>query len=96
MKINDTESLFKILSSGVTQGSIQAQSCSTYLLKLFYFLFFINEAILTNFADDNMIYATKRDLNQLLKLLEKENEVAIKWFSDNNMTVNPKSSKQLL
>ena len=96
MKINDTESLFKILSSGVTQGSIQAQSCSTYLLKLFYFLFFINEAILTNFADDNMIYAAKRDLNQLLKLLEKENEVAIKWFSDNNVTVNPKKFQAII
>ena len=25
-------------------------------------------------------------------LLEKESEVAIKWFSDNNMIVNPKTS----
>ena len=59
-------------------------------------MFFINEAILTNFADDNMIYAAKRDLNQLLKLLEKENEVAIKWFSDNNMTVNPKKFQAII
>ena len=59
-------------------------------------MFFINEAILTNFADDNMIYAAKRDLNQLLKLVEKENEVAIKWFSDNNMTVNPKKFQAII
>ena len=59
-------------------------------------MFFINEAILTNFADDNMICAAKRDLNQLLKLLEKENEVAIKWFSDNNMTVNPKKFQAII
>ena len=59
-------------------------------------MFFINEAILTNFADDNMIYAAKRDLNQILKLLEKENEVAIKWFSDNNMTVNPKKFQAII
>ena len=51
-------------------------------------LFFINEAKLANF--DNTIYAAKRDLNELLRLLEKESEVAIKWFSDNNMIVNPK------
>ena len=53
-------------------------------------LFFVNEAKLSNFADDNTIYAAKRDLNELLRLLEKESEVAIKWFSNNNMAVNPK------
>ena len=53
-------------------------------------LFFVNEAKLLNFADDNTIYAAKRDLNELLRLLEKESEVAIKWFSNNNMAVNPK------
>ena len=53
-------------------------------------LFFVNEAKLSNFADDNTIYAAKRDLNELLRLLEKESEVAIKWFSKNNMAVNPK------
>ena len=37
-----------------------------------------------------MIYAAKRDLNELLRLLEKESEVAIKWFSDNNMILNLK------
>ena len=53
-------------------------------------LFFINEVKLANFADDNTIYEAKRDFNELLRLLEKENEVAIKWFSDNDMIVNPK------
>ena len=53
-------------------------------------LFFVNEAKLSNFADDDTIYAAKRDLNELLRLLEKESEVAIKWFSNNNMAVNPK------
>ena len=52
-------------------------------------LLFINEAKLANFANDNTIYA-KRDINELLRSLEKESEVAIKWFSDNNMIVNPK------
>ena len=37
-----------------------------------------------------MIYAAKKDLNELLRLLKKESEVAIKWFSDNNMIVNLK------
>ena len=59
-------------------------------------MFFINEAKLANFADDNTIYAAKRDLDKLLILLEKESEVAIKWFSDNNMIVNPKKFRAII
>ena len=53
-------------------------------------LLFKNKAKLTNFAYDNTIYTGKRDLNELLKLLGKESEVAIKGFSDSSMIVNPK------
>ena len=59
-------------------------------------LLFINEAKLVNFADDNAIYAAKKDLNELIRLLENESEVAIKWFSDNNMTVNPKKFQGII
>ena len=59
-------------------------------------LFFKNEAKLANFADDNTIYAAKRDLNELLRLLEKESEVAIKWFSDSNVIVNPKMFQAII
>ena len=80
VKTNDTESLFKILLSGVCQGSI----VGPILFNIFIndLLLFINEAKLANFADDNTIYAAKRYLNELFRLLEKESEVAIKWFSD--------------
>ena len=91
VKINDTESLFKILLSGLPQGSI---------LGPILFNIFINDLLfftkLANFADDNTIYAAKRDLNELLRLLEKESEVAIKWFSDNNMIVNPKKFQAII
>ena len=53
-------------------------------------MFFIKEAKLATFAGGNTIYAAKSDLNELLRLLEKESEVAIKWFSDNNMILNLK------
>ena len=52
------------------------------LFKIFIndLLFFINEIKLANFTDDNTIYAAKRQLNELLRLLEKESEVAIKFL----------------
>ena len=67
VKTNDTESLFKILLSGVPQESI----LGLILFNIFInndLLFFINEAKLANFADDNTIYAAKKDLNELLTL----------------------------
>ena len=91
VKINDTESLFKTLLSGVPiLGPI--------LFNIFISnsLFFINEAKLANFADDNTIYAAKRDFNELLRSLEKESEVSIKWFSDNNMIVSPKKFQAVI
>ena len=94
LKINDTECLFKILLSGVLQGLI----LGPILFNIFIndLLFFISQVKLANFADDNTIYTAKSDLNELSRLLKKESEAAIKWFSDNNMIVNPKKYQEII
>ena len=59
VKINDTESFFQILLSGVNHGSI----LGPILFNLFIndLFFFIKEAELANFADDNTIYVGSKD-----------------------------------
>ena len=94
VKINNTESIRKQLISGVTQGSILGPVLfNIFINDLF---LFIKEAKLANFADDNTIYAGNEDLPLLLKILENESNLAIKWFNENNMIINPEKFQAMI
>ena len=87
VKINNTESVFQILLSGVPQGSILGPILfNIFINDLFLFL---EDVELANFADDNTIYTENKDVEVLIKLLEKESKSAIDWFKANDMIVNP-------
>ena len=48
----------------------------------------MKEAKMANYADDNAIYAVKRNLDDLLKTLEQEMPLILNWFKVNEMKSN--------
>ena len=84
VKTNDTESIFQILLSGVRQESLLGPIL--FNLSINDYSFSLKKL---NFADNNTIYVSSKDLTELLEILQKECETSINWLKTNNMIVNP-------
>ena len=66
------------------------------ILGPIFFNVFLNDLLSTlklsdlfSFADDKTISTTADNIDHLLLTLKHESELAIKWFPDNQMIVNP-------
>ena len=80
VRINNTYSTFQEVIFGVHQGSVLGPILfNFYINDLF---FFIKQATLYNYADDNTLAYFSKTLPDLMDILEKETGVALFWLND--------------
>ena len=81
MRINNTHSVFKIILSGVSHGSILGPLFFNIFINDLYL--WISKTDLLNFADDNTISASENTREKLNSTLEQDSQAVIDWFKIN-------------
>ena len=94
VKINNEFSSWKEIKPGVPQGSILGPLLfNIYINDLFYF---IDNASIANYADDNTSYLTNESLEILKCNLEIEINTLNNWFKSNYLSSNDDKNKLLV
>ena len=84
--INNKFSSYKKVQAGVPQGSIDGP----LLFNLFIngLVLFLSETFLGNYAYDNNLYTTGKELNIMKEKLRKDFKVVTDWFFENYICLN--------
>ena len=87
VKLDYTFSSWLKILLGAPQGSI----LGPLLFNIFSndMLWFVEKTDIYNFADDNTIYSCAKSLNDVIRNLQSDMKVALKWFKDNQMMATP-------
>ena len=85
VSVNNINSTFEGIISGMPQGSIVGLILFNISFNNFFY-YFILVASVYNFVDDNTIL---KKIENLISIQESESEIAINWFKNNHLIVNP-------
>ena len=86
IKINNIFSFWKDLILGLSSGSVFGPLFFKICLNdLFFFLKYVD---ICNFANDTTTYISDEDLENVLKSLEKNSMLAIRWFENSYMKLS--------
>ena len=86
VKINSSFSDWKEIKIGVPQGSVLGPLLfNVFVNDIFWF---VHRTKICNYADDTTIFACHPDLDTIIKQLEEDSSVIVKWFSDNFLKLN--------
>ena len=86
VKINSSFSDWKEIIFGVPHGSVLGPLLfNVFINDIFWFA---NCTKICNYADDTKIFACHPDLGTIIKQLEEDSSVIVKWFSYNCLKLN--------
>ena len=86
VKINSSFSAWKEVKIGVPQGSVLGPLLfNVFVNDIFWFP---HRTKICNYADDTTIFVCHPDLDTIIKQLEEDSSVLVKWFSDNFLKLN--------
>ena len=86
VKINSSFSDWKEIKIGVPQGSVLGPLLfNVFVNDIFWFS---HRTKICNYADDTTIFTCHPDLDTIIKQLEEDSSVLVKWFSDNFLKLN--------
>ena len=87
VKLNDIKSSFQNVYKVVPQGSILGPVLfNIFINDIFHF---VQNSNLYNYADDNTLSFSDKNLDTVKQTLENDSMTLIQWFSDNKMEANP-------
>ena len=91
--INNKTSSSEVVIAGVRQGSIDGP----LLFNLFIndLILFLYTAVLSNYADDNNLYAIGNDKEETKRALVKDFQTVINWFYENYMIFNTEKCRHM-
>ena len=87
MRLGSHTSTWENIIKGVPQGSILGPLLFNVFLNDIFF--FVNQAVIYNYADDNTLSFIHANLEVMKKVLEDESCTLIDWFFKNFMKANP-------